>query len=301
VKLDSLLYILIVIIISLVVVFYIAKKLKLRMDLVFKIFFKELNLAVSKKRMLNPDAINIEEYKNVVRSTNSLLSKQRLIFDKLENSEQKFRMLIKNVPAMIIGIDKDQKLTVFNRASQNFFGVRSTEVIEKEFYLDVFFDVEELKKIRTVMENNRDVFTLKSYRTKDGREFSHLWNKFELANGERMYVGFDLTEQYENELLINNQKAFLEALIDTIPLPVFYKNLDGVYVGCNQAYADSLGITIEDIIGSSVGDLYAKDVTEVCRGKDQCLLANGGVQIYEASYKLLSRPKKSLHDFIILV
>ncbi|MGB5989086.1 MAG: cache domain-containing protein [Marinifilaceae bacterium] len=283
-----LLYILIIIIISLVVVFYIAKKLKLRMDLVFKTFFNELNQAVSKKRMLNPDAINIEEYKNVVQSTNSLLSKQRLIFDKLENSEQKFRMLIKNVPAMIIGIDKDQKLTVFNRASQNFFGVRSTKVIEKEFYLDVFFDVEELKKIRAVMENNRDVFTLKSYRTKDGREFSHLWNKFELANGERMYVGFDLTEQYANELLINNQKAFLEALIDTIPLPVFYKNLDGVYVGCNQAYADSLGITIEDIIGSRVDDIYAKDVTDVCREKDAHLLAYGGVLKYEASYSALN-------------
>lgn len=282
--LYRLLYLLLIIVISLFLVFYIAKKLKIRMDLIFKTFFTELNKAVNKKRILDVDAVNIYEYKKLVESTNSLLKKQQLVFDRLENSEQKFRMLIKNVPAMIIGIDEDNKITIFNRASQNFFGIRPSKIMGNKISLDDFFDADIIDDVREKILNNKHTFTLKSCKTKDGREFSHLWNKFELSNKEKMYVGFDLTEQYEKEDLINNQKAFLEALIKTMPLPVFYKDLDGVYVGCNQAYAENLGIDIEDIIGANVKDVYSKEVMDIFVDKDANLLKYGGIQVYEASY-----------------
>ncbi len=36
----------------------------------------------------------------------------------------------------------------------------------------------------------------------------------------------------ENEL--ERQKAFIELLIETIPSPVFYKDTEGRYTGCNR-------------------------------------------------------------------
>ncbi len=69
----------------------------------------------------------------------------------------------------------------------------------------------------------------------------------------------------QNEKLINDHKAatkkngFLETLINTIPLPLFYCDLDYYYLGCNDALAKYFDITKKDIIGRRVGFTLTKD------------------------------------------
>ena len=50
-------------------------------------------------------------------------------------------------------------------------------------------------------------------------------------------------------------------------IPILYRSvdLDGVIVDCNQAYADRLGYTVEEIIGVSLFDHATKDTREVLR------------------------------------
>jgi CheY-like chemotaxis protein len=40
---------------------------------------------------------------------------------------------------------------------------------------------------------------------------------------------------------LRQQLAFLQQLIDTIPAPVYYKNLQGTYLGCNNAFGTYAG------------------------------------------------------------
>ena len=46
-----------------------------------------------------------------------------------------------------------------------------------------------------------------------------------------------------------------EALVHAIPLPVFYKDPQGRYLGCNTAFCKMVGIYERDIIGKTVFDL----------------------------------------------
>ena len=39
---------------------------------------------------------------------------------------------------------------------------------------------------------------------------------------------------------LNRERALLRALIDSIPDMIFAKDLQGVYVACNKAFADTL-------------------------------------------------------------
>ncbi len=49
---------------------------------------------------------------------------------------------------------------------------------------------------------------------------------------------------------------FLKILLDTIPSPVFYKDSNGIYRNCNDAFSDMiLGIHKEKIINKSLLDL----------------------------------------------
>ncbi|MSM40184.1 MAG: PAS domain S-box protein [Geobacter sp.] len=76
---------------------------------------------------------------------------------------------------------------------------------------------------------------------------------------------------------------FLKTLIDTIPNPVLYKNAAGVYIGCNKAFAHALGHEEGYIIGRTVFELLEPDLAAWYTEKDRELLANPGVQTFEAS------------------
>jgi PAS domain S-box-containing protein len=54
---------------------------------------------------------------------------------------------------------------------------------------------------------------------------------------------------------LQQQLNFTQTLLNAIPIPVYYKNIEGKYIGCNKAYEDFRGITTEDLYGKSVFDI----------------------------------------------
>ena len=79
---------------------------------------------------------------------------------------------------------------------------------------------------------------------------------------------------------------FLKILLDTIPSPIFYKDIDGVYQNCNDAFADLiLGIRKEQIINKSLLDFpneIPRELAEIYMQADQKLFDNPGKQEYKA-------------------
>ena len=102
-------------------------------------------------------------------------------------------------------------------------------------------------------------------------------------NERRIIIGVnrDITEQKEAEKKIRENENFLNTLINAIPIPVFYKNLDGQYLGFNNAFTIYFGVTPTNRIGKTVFDFSPKDLARVYHEKDNELLENGGVQQYE--------------------
>ena len=84
---------------------------------------------------------------------------------------------------------------------------------------------------------------------------------------------------------LQDRLTFIQTLFDTIPNPVFYKNVKGIYLGCNRSFTDLiLGITPEELIGCSLYDLpdvIPKNLADIYHKQDQKLFNNPGTQIYE--------------------
>jgi PAS domain-containing protein len=57
-------------------------------------------------------------------------------------------------------------------------------------------------------------------------------------------VGFfmDVTARRQAEEALAAHLEFLRLLLDTIPNPIFFKDAQGAYLGCNRAFEDYLGI-----------------------------------------------------------
>jgi PAS domain S-box-containing protein len=102
-------------------------------------------------------------------------------------------------------------------------------------------------------------------------------------------------ERQRVERSLADQFQFLQLLIDTIPSPIFVKDKEGLYLGCNQSLANFLGMSKADIIGKTVFELYARESAEKYYQMDQELLQTPGTQIYEF---LMARRDGVIRNFI---
>jgi len=57
------------------------------------------------------------------------------------------------------------------------------------------------------------------------------------------------------EMQIKNQLSFLSILMDTIPLPLSYKSLEGLYLGCNLAFEKWFGVNRQALLGNAAHPL----------------------------------------------
>lgn len=96
-----------------------------------------------------------------------------------------------------------------------------------------------------------------------------------------------LMESLKDEIRLNS--SFLEMLFDAIPNPIFYKDKDGVYINCNDAFSKIiLGIPKEEIIGKSLYEFpeqIPRKLADLYHEKDNELLIHPGTQYYESKVK----------------
>ena len=116
----------------------------------------------------------------------------------------------------------------------------------------------------------------------------NLWYEnfvYKLPSGEIVTIFTNETERKQAENAIKEGEAFLGTLIDAIPVPVFYKNRAGQYLGFNKAFESFFGKTKEHLIGKSVFDINPKDLAEIYHAKDKELFEKDGKQQYESQVK----------------
>ncbi|HWI41375.1 MAG TPA: cache domain-containing protein, partial [Verrucomicrobiae bacterium] len=100
---------------------------------------------------------------------------------------------------------------------------------------------------------------------------------------ETMAAAFDhLVEELAGQReKLQEQLEFLQTLIDAIPSPVFYKGIDGRYLGFNCAFSAFIGMSKEEGVGKTVFDCFPPDLARIYDKADAELFAKGGVQVYE--------------------
>lgn len=91
-----------------------------------------------------------------------------------------------------------------------------------------------------------------------------------------------------NQKVLENLR-FTQMMIDAIPTPLFYKDMEGRYILCNMSYAKSIvGVSPETIIGKTAQQLeniFPKEYADFYQEKDIQLIKEKGIQTYEGPIK----------------
>ncbi len=102
-----------------------------------------------------------------------------------------------------------------------------------------------------------------------------------------------LRQKAEKALL--DQLQFLEVLLDAIPIPVFYKDIKGKFLGCNKAFEKILALSRAEIIGQTSKKCAPKGYWQVDLTADKELYEKQGIQVLETQVEFFDG---GTHDII---
>ena len=128
-------------------------------------------------------------------------------------------------------------------------------------------------------------FVLESQRQPDGETFWVETTKAPLrdeAGGIIGVVGLisDVTAYYRQSKDLLQTQNMLQSVLDTIPARVFWKDLDGVFLGCNRLLAVDGGLdSPEQIIGKTDYDFGWAEQAELYRADDAAVVKSGEPKI----------------------
>lgn len=95
------------------------------------------------------------------------------------------------------------------------------------------------------------------------------------------FTALDITNRKQAEVERIRTLKFNEALVNAIPSPLFYKDTEGRYLGCNKAFEEHTGRSSEEIKGKTVHECWPGEDANVYHQKDMELMQHPEFQSYE--------------------
>ena len=96
------------------------------------------------------------------------------------------------------------------------------------------------------------------------------------------------------ELALSNRLEFDKVLLDTIPNPLYYKNIEGKFLGCNLAFANLVNEHRDQVIGKTAFDYFTYEVASKNTIVDKELLKTFSTSTSEFTYYSASNQMKHI-------
>lgn len=96
------------------------------------------------------------------------------------------------------------------------------------------------------------------------------------------------------ELELSNRLEFDKVLLDTIPNPIYYKNIEGKFLGCNTSFSNLVNSSKNEIIGKTAFDFFPLNVASKNTQIDQELLNTFATSTSEFTFYTPSNEMKHI-------
>ncbi len=208
----------------------------------------------------------------------------------LRESEARFRAVIDQSFQFIGLLNTDGTLIEANRSSLTFAGISEAEVINRPFWETPWWshsrDLQE--KLKDAIHRAASGETVRfeaTHPAADGHLVSVDFSVKPVVDpqGRIQYLipeGRDITERKRTEEALFNSQQMLQAVLDSIPQRVFWKDRNSVYLGCNLPLAKDAGYADpKDLVGKDDYDTASKAMADLYRADDHQVMETGQPRI----------------------
>ncbi len=220
----------------------------------------------------------------------------------LEASEMRYRNLLGNAPfPLIITRMRDGSLRYGNRRAEEQFNFKVEENIGltvQQFYQNI----EDRNRLLKKLKESGNVYDLEMRMfARDGRPYWALVSASVVEyEGEPAVVAAinEITRRKNAELALEQERAKLRSLLQSIPDVVWATDPNGVYLACNPVFERLCGESEAGIIGKTVDKLFGSRRSDLFRDENQSAL-DGDAVLREAWLNFADNGYRGLFEIIV--
>jgi PAS domain S-box-containing protein len=254
---------------------------------------------VYEQQIVVGNRLQYEEVRVVKSGENEALFMIRDISDRkqaevaLRNSETRFRAVFEQAGVGLVWIDFSGHFLQVNQCYCDIVGYSAEELLGKRFH-DITHpdDIQpDLQLTEELFSGQRESFSLeKRYLRKDGTVcWVHLTaTVIRDPDGQVLHelaVVTDISDRKQAEVALLTSEARFQTILESSPLPIFIKNLEGRYIVSNQAYARLIQHTQDEILDATDFDLLPTDIAIACQQSDHQAIQNGMAVQFEETFQ----------------
>jgi PAS domain S-box/PAS domain S-box len=223
-------------------------------------------------RRISEDALAASEAR--LRAT------QRLLSDALESSEDAFTLF-----------DANDELVLFNSRYRTLYpliadlirpGVKFEVLlrasVQRGQYLDVPPDEMEKWIVRRLARHRRASGVFEQ-NLSDGRCLEIVERS--TSEGGRVAIRRDVTARKRIEEALRQELSFEQTMLDAMPFPVFFKDRNGRFLGCNAQLCAAAGRSMAEIVGRTLHEILPAEKADLYDHIDREIFERPGVQSHE--------------------
>ncbi len=224
----------------------------------------------------------------------------------LRKSSLFIEKLVMQSAAPIFVLDNQHRILFWNRALAKLTGLDSEQMSGTDRHWEAFYPERRPTMADLVLDNaEQDVPVFyDSYhksRLVSGALISSGW--FQFPGVGRRFLSFhaapihdddgtivavvetleDNTETKQIEGMLNEQYRFLQQVLDSLPNPVYYKNRNGAYIGCNRSFEEFFGKDKQFILGKHFSDLNPGEFAQIHTNYDSLCMKGDATQTFETT------------------
>lgn len=203
----------------------------------------------------------------------------------LRSLNQSLKAIVETSPLAIYAITPQGIVILWNPAAERLFGCKESEVVGKTSTLVIPDHDDFAPALRDRVLAGETVHNLEITRRRDDGALIELSvSAAPLRGTEDRIVGVlvictDVMEIKRTSQALNDQLRFTQELLEVIPNPIFYKDIQRRYLGFNRAWESFFGKKREDFVGKQASDLIPAQLADSADRKDAEVIRTGQLSI----------------------
>ncbi len=199
------------------------------------------------------------------------ISERKLAERAIAQEKQLLRTVIDQQPDNIFVKDRNSKFLLNNTESMRILGVsRQEDLLGKDDFDFLPREIAEkwFNAQQQIMQSGEPVINQQIFQPwhKDKRRWV-LFTSIPLRDEHGEVTGLlgidrDISDQKRSEESIREKEAFLRVLLDATSNVVFLMTVDGLFLTVNKPLSDSIGISVEELLGRNAFDFLPPELRE---------------------------------------
>jgi PAS domain S-box-containing protein len=191
--------------------------------------------------------------------------------------------LIHTANVMVVGLDLEGRVTIFNTAAEETTGYSRAEIIHrswfetivpKDRYPEVWREFGKLVRGEGVRTFENPILT------RSGEERYIVWQSSPIRESGRitgtLSFGIDITDRRRIEQDLAWERSLFNALMDNLPDFIYFKDLEGRFIRTSRSHARSLGLQdSREMAGKTDADFYSAGHVPKALADEQRIMKTG--------------------------